>query len=323
MISGKNMREVEKAEYLGDTFNRLGNNWDLIESRVNKGQSCLVNAMSLCGDVTLGVYSIQTLLLLYRSMFIPVVLYNAQAWANIIEKQMEALRTIQLKFIKRIFHSPSSTPNALTFLETGILPIEKVINIKQLTFLYHILTLGDDDPVKINYVEQTKYKFECNWGNEVKQIRKLYEINNSDREVSSMSKEKWKELVKRKVTSYALNELNKKIEEVKHSGNLAPYNKLKPQPYIQTLLPSQARIIFQIRTRVIDLKGVRKYQYENTLCRLCGDMDENIHHVVNKCAMVTKTCYVNPFSNDENEMEEIAKRYMEFSTKVEKLNAKK
>ena len=322
-IQDKNLQEVQKSVYLGDVFNRLGNNWDLIESRINKGQGCMINSMSLCSDVTLGTYSIQTLLLLYRSVFVQVVLHNAQSWSNIIEKQMDALRTIQLKYIKRAFHSPPSTCNTLTFLETGILPVEKMIQIKQLKFLHHILTQEDHDPVKITYHEQTKFEFEKNWGNEVQTLRKKYEINFTDNEIVSMSKEQWKNLVVKKITHYTLNELVKKLDKVKHTEHLAPYTELEPQPYMQKLIPIYSRITFQIRTRVIDLKEIRKYEYEDNLCRLCGEPGENIQHVVNQCTMVTKTGQINPFSNDLHEIEETAKRCYEFSNKVKKLKAGK
>ncbi len=320
-VDGVCLREVEKAPYLGDTFNKLGNSWDLVETRVRKGQCCIVHAMSVCSDVTLGAYAIQTLLLLYQGVFVQVVLNNAQAWSNLNEKQITALQTIQLKYIKRIFFAPSSTPNALAYLETGTLPIEKVIHIRQLVFLHHILTLESDDPVKTNYQEQLKFEYESNWGNEVQDVRIKYGINDSDHEISNMSKDQWKNYVQCRVTSYALNELNIKLKQIKHN-ELASYEELKPQTYISLLIPVYTRIMFQIRTRVVDLKGVRKYKYEDNVCRLCGDENENINHVVNQCAAVTRTSEIYPFSNDESDMEEIAKRYTEFSRKVEKLNSR-
>ena len=273
----------------------------------------------MCSDVSLGTYAIQTLLLLYGSLFLQVVLNNAGSWSNIIEKQMDALRTIQLKYVKRMFHSPASTPNTLAFLETGILPIEKIIHIRQLSFLHHILRQEDTDPVKITYQEQIKFHFEKNWGNEVLKIRKLYSIHNTDSDIVSMSKDQWKNLVKKKITYFTLNELVKKLDEMKHTEHIEPYTELEPQPYLRKLIPTYARIIFQIRTRVIDLKSIRKYQYEDTVCRLCGEPDENIEHVVNQCVMIVKTHQVNPFSSDVYELEETAKRCKEFSTKVKKL----
>ena len=151
------------AVYLGDHFNATGNNKDLEEDRVKKGRACIITATSLCSETTMEVYTIQTLMLLYKSLFLPVVLYNCQAWSNITKHELSLLNTVQLKFLKRIFHAPPSTSNPITFLETGSLPIEQEINIRQLTFLHHVLTLSTSDPVNRVYKEQLKLCHENNW----------------------------------------------------------------------------------------------------------------------------------------------------------------
>ena len=127
-IDGKAVKCVNKVVCLGDQFNSAGSNKDLIEDRVKKGKMCTITAMATCSEVTMGVYTIETLLLLYRSLFTPVVLYNCQAWCNLTKQELNLLKTTQMKFLKRIFHAPSSTSNPITLLETGILPIEQEIH---------------------------------------------------------------------------------------------------------------------------------------------------------------------------------------------------
>ena len=75
----------------------------------------------MCSDVTMGIHGLETILMLYRGLFVQVILNNAQAWSNLTQTDLKALQTIQLKYIKRAFHAPSSTSNTLTYLETGIL----------------------------------------------------------------------------------------------------------------------------------------------------------------------------------------------------------
>ena len=141
----------ENAAYLGDIFNTAGNNKDLIEDRIKKGKACIVNAMSLSDEITMGLYTIDTLFLLYGSVFMAIILFNAQAWSNLSDSNIHNLQVIQLKYLKRMLHAPSSTSNPLTFLETGTLPIMYEIHIKQLRFLHHNLTLKEDDPVSATY----------------------------------------------------------------------------------------------------------------------------------------------------------------------------
>ena len=295
-----------------------GTNVDLIEDRVKKGKCCIVNSMSLCSDVTMGIHAIETLFLLYHSLFIAVVLYNAQAWSNLTKTDLKALQTIQLRFLKRTFHAPSSTSNTLTFLETGILPIRYEIHIKQLVFQHHIITLEDDDIVRITYEEQMKYDAP-NWANEISKLKKEYSIDESDTEIGGMGKKRWKRIVKKKVKEKALEDLNKEAQSQKQASKLIPYDKLAKQEYMTTLSPTQARKVFHIRTGTIDLRGVRQYTYgEIDTCRLCSAEKETVEHVVNRCPMVDRVSQVESvLSRNCEEQREMAKRCAQFQEKVD------
>ena len=190
---------VDVATYLGDQFNSKGTNSDLIKERVKKAKACTVNSMSLCGETTLGLFTIHVLLLLYQCIFLAVVLYNSQAWSNLTNKDIIDLETVQLKYLKRMLHAPPSTSNALTYLETGSLPIKYEIHVRQFTFLHHILTLEESDPVRKTYDQQLKYPFEPNWGNTVNELRTMYGISQTNEDISQLSKEMWKRIVKERV----------------------------------------------------------------------------------------------------------------------------
>ena len=191
------VRSVSNAPYLGDEFNDVGTNKHLVEERVKKGKACIVSAISMCNEVTMGIYAVQTLLLLYSGLlFLQVLLYNSRSWCNLSKQDLNSLRIIQMKYLKRIFHAPSSTSNVIVLLETGTLPIEQEIHKRQLNFLHHILTLENTDPVKLTYQEQLKYPYEKNWGNEIKELRINYGIIDSDEEITHYSKDSWKTKVK-------------------------------------------------------------------------------------------------------------------------------
>jgi hypothetical protein len=212
-IDGEVIKWVNVAAYLGDNVNIRGTNRDLVEDRVKKGMACIVTATSMCNEVTMGVYTIQTMLLLYKSLFLQVVLQNSRAWCNLSKQDLKSLKTVQLKYLKRIFHTPPSTSNPLTLLETGSPPIEQEINKRQLIYLHKILNLDDTDPIKQVYCEQSKYCDEKNWSNEVKSLRVLYDIRETDSRITQYSKEQWKNIVKKKIKAFALNLLNQELSE--------------------------------------------------------------------------------------------------------------
>ena len=312
-INGQPIDQKNVVVYLGDIFNRKGSNSDLVEDRVKKGKCCLVNAMSLCSDITMGIFAIETLLLLYKSLFLQIVLYNAQAWSNLNNRDRTNLQTIQLKYIKRIFRASSSTSNCLTFLETGLIPIEHEIHIKQLNFLYHILSLTSDDPVKITYWEQKKYPA-ASWANEVYGLRVKYGIEDTDDEIAELSKARWKANVKAKVYKYVFDKLISEAADQKHSLDLSSYLRLQKQSYITELTPARARTVFHLRTNTMDLRTIRKYQYgENSVCRLCKSEDETVAHIVNACPNISRDVEVpNVYTSNCEQLQKVADRCAEF-----------
>ena len=60
-IDGKAVKCINKVVCLRDQFNSAGSNKDLIDDRVKKGRMCTITAMATCSEVTMGVYTIETL----------------------------------------------------------------------------------------------------------------------------------------------------------------------------------------------------------------------------------------------------------------------
>ena len=133
MIENHILAEVEGSKVLGDYFNNKGDNTSTIQKRVNLSHGVTNSMLAMCNEATFGSYRIEVLLLLYRSVFVPSVISNSQAWSHITDKDITKLKTSQLICLKRIMRTSSSTPNAFIFLELGVLPIEYEIHTKQLT----------------------------------------------------------------------------------------------------------------------------------------------------------------------------------------------
>ena len=309
----------EAAPYLGDHFNNKGTNSNLVDERVKKAKSCIVSSMALCSDITMGIHALETLQLLYQSLFLQVTLYNAQAWSNMTKTDCSYLQRVQLKYLKRTLHAPSSTSNPLTYLETGTLPLGYEIHVKQLGYLHHILTLPEVDPVRLTYQQQLQYSAP-NWANEILMLRAVYKIKETDEEIAGLQKESWKEKVKKIVRAKALSDLKEEARSQKCSERLL-YNELVAQKYISALTPKYARKIFHMRTNTIDMRAVRRYKYgENSSCRLCGDESETVDHVINHCTQTGSSEYIDIFTTDVIELEEIARRCVEFDNKIDKIN---
>ena len=176
-VNGIIMELEEKIRYLGDIFNAHGTNTDLLQDRVSRGISCLISCISECSEVTQGCREIETMLLLYKLLFLSTVLYNSEAWSCLNQNEVSQLERLPQRFLKRVLQVPKSTPNTLVLLELGLLPIASEIHARQLRFLYHILSLPIEDPVRQTYEQQKLFPQEKNWYNEVILLMKLYAID--------------------------------------------------------------------------------------------------------------------------------------------------
>ena len=281
MVDGTAVKVEPNVKYLGDIINHKGSNTDLVDDRVKRANGCIVNSFSMVQDITFGCHAIETTLLLYNSLFLATVLFNSQSWTWVNKKDTEKLKVSQMSYLKRIVQAPRSSPNALVLLELGVLPIEFEIFSRKLMFLQHILQLEPGDPVKNVYQEQRKYERERNWANEVKEIKAKVNITTSDDDICAMNKATWKWNVKKSVREAALNKLNGDSRQLKRVAR--QYTELKCKEYLLKFPADRARIAFAYRSGTLDTKCYRQYMYEDLVCRACGEGEEDLSHIVNKC----------------------------------------
>ena len=267
--------KVEKAtKYLGDIINHKNNNEDMLCEKVKKAIGKLISIFATVNDVTLGVYQYNALVLLYHSYYLPTLIFNCQSWTNITNKDITKLRTLQLKYLKRMLRVPQATANCFVYLETGILPIDHEIWRRQLTYLHHILNLDDNDPVKVLYTQMVKLVGEKNWGNNMRELRSRYNINESDDEIKEMEVEKFKNIVRTNIEGYVFKQLTDECSTKTKTKHLH-YTSFTQQKYLTTLVPKTMYTVVRMRCGMLNT---------DSSCRLCGLGDESIHHIVN--------CYV-------------------------------
>ena len=272
---------VSEIKYLGDIFNSSGNNDGLIADRVKRGIKAMITIASLMAETEVGVYHVSVMLLLYRSLFLSTTLFNSQAWSNLRKKDIDELRVLQLKFLKRIIGVASSASNSFTYLELGVLPIEYEIEKRQLMYLHKILQLHASDPVSQMFEEMKRLHEagEKNWWSGIAPCLPKYGLPNLD-EIRDLSKDLYAKKVKAAITEVALSRLVKECQGLKKTAKL-DYVELKLQEYLTCLYPSQARVVFKWRSETLDIKTHLTYKYQDTVCRGCMSEIEDTEHIMN------------------------------------------
>ena len=85
--------------------------------------------------MSFGIGQIESTLILYKTVFVPTLIYNCGAWSNLKAADYKILQSAQLNLMKKILEVSSSMPTAALCLELGIWPIMYETEIRQLCFL--------------------------------------------------------------------------------------------------------------------------------------------------------------------------------------------
>ena len=242
---------------------------------------------SLMAETEVGIHKVNIMLLLYRCLFLSTVLFNSSTWSNLRKKDLDCLRTLQLKFLKRVVGVASSTCNAFIFLELGVLPINYEIEKRQLMYLYRILQLEQTDPVCQLFWEMVKMSEagEKNWWTGVQSSLLKFNLPSDLNEIQEMTKDSFSKLVKAAVNETALRQLLEECQSLKKTATLH-YSELKLQEYWEHLFPSQSKLVFKWRSKTLDLKTHATYKFSDTLCRNCKIHEETPEHALNCGAVV-------------------------------------
>ena len=271
-------------KYLGDIINTKNNNEDMLKEKGQKATHKLISIFATVNEITFGAFQYDALLLLYHSFYLPTIIFNCQSWTNLSSKDIMKLRTIQLKFLKKLLRVPQSTSNCFVYLETGLLPIEHEIYRRQFSFLHHILKLSDDDPVRMMYKQMKDLPNEKNWAMKLEEMKEIYNIHITDDEIQKLSIDNFKKTVKEKIRACAFQELKEECSAKEKTKKLT-YNIFKQQSYISNVPPKYMYIIIKMRCSMLNTIHERPYMYPGTKkCRLCRMGDESLLHIIN--------CYV-------------------------------
>ena len=162
----------------------------MCEDRAGRAKTTVIELCALSKGINFGHRQIESLLILYKSVFVPRLIYinNCEAWSGLTIKEINILRTAQLNFLRCMLEIPKGTPTAALHLELGILPMNFEIEIKQLLYFKRILDKGSDDPVQLCYREMLKFSEEVNLANDVIGLREKYNLSHC---MMTMLKIRW------------------------------------------------------------------------------------------------------------------------------------
>ena len=260
--------------------------------------------------MSLGHYYFEIASLLRETLFINSFLWNMETWYNLRKTDLEEIEKIDRILIKRILNVPSSTPTSLLYLELGIVPLRYIIQARRLTFLRYILTRKDDDLLLKFFKAQLREPSKNDWCETVKDDLVEFEIGMDFEQIKKLSKLKWKKIVKKAMRSKAFEDLTDKQLNNTKGENLS-YGQLEMRKYFSSknIKPSQANLIFNIRTNMINVKTNYSHSYIDFSCPCCEVEIDTQEHMFTTCQRIslklTQKEYTSIFGQNEEKMEKI------------------
>ena len=180
---------------------------------------------------------------------IPFLLNNSSVWGDIPKKAMEILDNLQNTFYRNLLATPRSTPTPALLWETGGLSMACRIELRKLTFYHHLLSL-DGSAIASKVADIATHAGYPGLMQEYMELCGKYNLPCA----RTVSKQRWKKLVKRAILDENRRQL---LEQIKLKYKKLDYNslvdeKFEVKDYFKSLRLSNARLKFRIRAKMVD-----------------------------------------------------------------------
>ena len=156
-------------------------------------------------------------MIMREAMLIGSMLTNSESWINLTQQDLDKLQKPDTNLLRKLLSESGNPSKVFMFLELGVLPVRYVIMMKRLTFLRYIL--GESTSSMIGQVYSV-LKTDSRKGDFVHLVQSdLLELklHMTDHEILNISKLRWTNIVKHKVTQvcfeYLLNENSSKRKQ--------------------------------------------------------------------------------------------------------------
>ena len=330
-VNGEKMKNSNQEMYLGDVINKNGKAKPNIERRKAKGYGIINEILAIVNEIPLPHWRVKAGLHLRQAMFINGILFNSEAWHNICDKDIIPLEKVDEALLRGLLSAHSKTPLEALYLESGCIPMRFIIKSRRLMYLQNIIKKDEKEMIKKIYETQKGNPSPGDFSEIIKEDSKSINLNLTENEISKLSKQKFKAIVKDKVRNTAFEYLKTLKKEHSKMKNLI-YEKLELQPYlIEPIFNEESRnLLLRLRTRTVngikaDFKGI----YRELLCPLGCDEKDTLENILSCKVLIShhktkQLChgpilYEDIFSKNikkQKEATELFRKYIELRNEI-------
>ena len=287
-IHDKHMQEAQSAKYLGNYITTKGGTHTTIEERRKTGWGRVAQILGIIGEVDMGQHRMEVGLILRKAMLTNNLLFCAEAWSDISDKDIKRLEQVDTALLKSLVNGHSKTPVIFHHLETGTLKLRHILMQNRLLYHQHILTRDDSETIKKIYNKQKEDSTKGDWYEIIKKDFQFLGRDIDEDYIKNSSKIEYKKEVKKLIKKAAFEEyMQEKI--TKSKLNLLKYEQLDIQPYLQEprLSMKEINLLYSLRSRSHPAKTNYRKMYNNNFGCFFGCLeDEDQKHIFEKCEKI-------------------------------------
>ncbi len=267
------LEETNKYKYLGEIINNKANLKDHIEELKGKVYAATQKIFTETGHKEFKGIRKRAIWQLVDTCIIPIMTYAAEGW-TLTKTETEALQQMFNKVLREILKMPDSTPTTILLMETGYIPIKKIIERKKILQKIRVDKKPEGKLIK-DITSQGP------WKEEIDQLIEVYHIKDD------ATKNEAKYMIEQQITSQIIEEINIEAltkSKLKHwKDNTTKITPGKRPQYMNQLTRKQCTAIVKTRSRMLPVKENHKGSHTNTMCRWCANTTETQQHILETC----------------------------------------
>ena len=109
----------ESTKYLGNILSTKGGMTATIEDRRNTGWGRISTILGILEEVDMGGNKLEAGLLLREAILVGGMLYSAETWSDVTDKQLSRLEVVDTALLKKLTGGHSKCPSEFVNMETG------------------------------------------------------------------------------------------------------------------------------------------------------------------------------------------------------------
>ena len=280
----RNGRLERRSEYkyLGTWLNEKGNCDLNIRKKIEQTQYVIKKVESMASSHQVGNLATSMKIELYKTVVLPTLLYNMEAFGNIKPEEMQKLEKYQGEVLRRLTNMPKSTVYLGLLQELGVWKIKDMMLYKKIMLLHNIVTSKDERIIKKIINEQDKNPIPNCWLDCLKKQLEEIGMTTDLKEIKRKTKKETKNEAKKKIEEKLIQQINKNATTKMRTVIKTNFGKKK---YIDEgeLNEEETKEALKVRLHMKNYKANYKGSSSNLSCRFCQKVEETTEHIIMEC----------------------------------------